>query len=256
MTNSLINSLCALLLLVGTVSCAGSKKHTVDAAGTKGLRILSYNIRNGIGMDNQMDYDRIAAVIKNVQPQVVALQELDSATERSQGVDVLAALAGKTGMHPSYGAAIPYKGGKYGVGVLSRERPLNSTTVPLPGKEEKRVLLMVEFDDYVLFCTHLSLTEADRLASARIINEQVGRYTKPVFLAGDLNALPESAAIGELKQQWQLLSGLAYTIPSTKPNRCIDYIFASKGHDHTVVKAEVLNGIEASDHLPLYVEVQ
>ncbi|RYZ45138.1 MAG: endonuclease, partial [Chitinophagaceae bacterium] len=78
------------------------------------LRLLSYNVRNGKGMDNQTDYDRTAAVIKKAGAQVVALQELDSATGRSQGVDVLFVLAQKTGMHGVYGAAIPYNGGRYG----------------------------------------------------------------------------------------------------------------------------------------------
>jgi endonuclease/exonuclease/phosphatase family metal-dependent hydrolase len=251
----------AVITVALCTSCAQTK-NIDQAAGTypapkKGsFRILCYNTHNAIGMDNQVSYDRIAAVINNVQPQLVALQELDSVTERSKGVDVLKVLAEKTGMHPTYGAAINYKGGKYGVGVLSKEKPISSSQIPLPGREEQRTLLMVEFKDYVLFCTHFSLTEADRVASAKLVNEQKKRFNKKIFLAGDLNATPQSEAITILKQDWELLSGEAFTIPSTKPNKCIDYIFASKPHKYNVTKKEVINEPVASDHLPLYVDVK
>jgi endonuclease/exonuclease/phosphatase family metal-dependent hydrolase len=48
---------------------------------------MSYNIRNAVGMDNTADYRRIADVITNTAPDVVALQELDSVTTRSNDAD-------------------------------------------------------------------------------------------------------------------------------------------------------------------------
>src|SRR5688572_6887828 len=80
------------------------------------LRLLSYNIRNAKGMDNITDYDRTVAVIKRADADIVALQEVDSVTKRSNGVDVLSHLAQKTGLHAVYGAAIDYQQGKYGLG--------------------------------------------------------------------------------------------------------------------------------------------
>ena len=46
---------------------------------------MSYNIRNGIGIDNIQDIGRIARVILREAPDLVALQELDSATLRVDG---------------------------------------------------------------------------------------------------------------------------------------------------------------------------
>ena len=46
------------------------------------LRIMSYNIHNGMGLDGRRDLERIAAVILEVNPDIVALQEVDSVTER------------------------------------------------------------------------------------------------------------------------------------------------------------------------------
>ena len=53
------------------------------------VRIMSYNVHNGAGLDKKVDYERIAEVINQVKPDVVAIQELDSVTYRSKGVDVL-----------------------------------------------------------------------------------------------------------------------------------------------------------------------
>ena len=162
------------------------------------MRLLSYNIRNSKGMDNKTDYDRTIAVLQKVDADVIGLQEVDSVTKRSAGVDVLQLLAGKTGMHAVYGAALSFQDGKYGIGVLSKEKPLQHYTMPLPGQEEQRALLVVEFKKFVVFNTHLSLTEADRLASVAIINEQAARFTKPIYLMGDLNAEPSSLVIKTL----------------------------------------------------------
>lgn len=219
------------------------------------LRILSYNIRNAKGLDNITDYKRIANVINKANGDVVALQELDSVTKRSNGKDVLLELAKEMGMYSSYAAAIDFSGGKYGVGILSKEKPIIQRSISLPGSEEKRVLLIVEFKDYVLFCTHLSLTEADRLTSAEIINKEAAIYTKPVFLAGDLNDTPTSLMIQLLSKQWGLLSEIAPTFPANDPDRCIDYIMCYNRRKVMVKRSVVVDEPLASDHRPVMVEI-
>ena len=141
------------------------------------LRIMSYNIRNLRGIDDVRDVGRVAKVINEAKPDVVAVQEVDSVTGRSEQTDVLGLLATETQMHPTYAAAIDYDGGKYGVGILSREKPLSHHSLPLPGREEQRVLLVVEFDRYLFACTHLSLTEEDRLRSLPLLNQGQPRRT-------------------------------------------------------------------------------
>jgi len=228
---------------------------TTTALAQKKLRLLSYNIRNSKGMDNKTDYDRTVAVLKKVGADVIGLQEVDSVTRRSAGVDVLRLLADKTGMHAVYGAALPFQGGKYGIGVLSKEKPLQHYTVPLPGKEEARALLVVEFKNYVVFNTHFSLTEADRQTSVAIVNEQAARFKKPIYLMGDLNAEPSSPVINTLLQNWTLLSGEAHTFPAPAPDRCIDYIFSRPTQKQKRVSTTVIDEPLASDHRPVLVEV-
>ena len=71
---------------------------------------MSYNIRNARGLDDITDYDRIANVIKSVRPDIIGIQELDSVTGRSEGVDVLNVLSRKTLMYATYAASIDYDG--------------------------------------------------------------------------------------------------------------------------------------------------
>ena len=234
-----------VLVLFAFASCTQNKP----------LRILSYNIHNAIGMDDVTDYKRIADVITTINPDVVALQELDSVTQRSKGVYVLEEIGKHAGMNYTFGSAIHYQGGKYGIGILSKEKPLTTRTFPLPGREEERVLLIAEFKDYVFCCTHFSLTPEDRYTSVAIINEQIQHYKKPVFLAGDLNAYPDSETVVELKKDWNILNDISKnTFSSTNPRRCIDYILSDS--EVKVADKQVVDEKIASDHLPVYVDIE
>ena len=218
------------------------------------LRIMSYNVRHCAGMDLVVDYDRTATVIAQQQPDVIALQELDSMTGRSGHQDQLGELASRIGYHPVFGAAIKFDGGQYGVGFLTREIPLSTKLIPLPG-EEPRVLLVVELKDYVIACTHLDLDEAQRLASVPLIVEEAQRWEKPFILAGDWNDEPGSELLEAMKQFFTVLSSNDATYPADKPTACIDYVAAFNGRAEAI-GSHVIDEPEASDHRPLVVWVR
>jgi len=244
------------ICLSTTLVLTGYAQTYPQAAHT--IRVMCYNIRNGRGMDNAVDYQRIADVITQTAPDVVALQELDSVTNRSSGVDVLSQVASLAAMYSVYGASIPYDGGKYGIGVLSKQKPLSWKRIPLPGREEARSLLIVEYNDYIFCCTHFSLNNEDRVASVDIINQAVKDYDKAVILAGDLNATPDTPVLEAFQQNWAVLSDPSkHTFPSDNPARTIDYIlgYTSKGYTCSAGETRVLHTL-ASDHLPLFVDVK
>lgn len=223
------------------------------------LRIMTYNIRNAKGMDLKTDYGRVAAVMTGLLPDVIAVQELDSATRRSNYADILAELALHTGMHSLYGKAIDYDGGGYGVGILSKEKPLSHKNIALPGREETRTILIAEFDEFVFACTHWSLTEEDRILSVAMVNELAKQYGKPFFMAGDFNMVPESIEYRLLSENWEVLNNLnAHTFPSDNPKSCIDYIFIYSNLDASVnlLQSSVLNEPVASDHRPVFADVE
>ena len=96
------------------------------------LKFMSYNIRNGRGIDNVQDLGRVAEIINRTAPDIVALQELDSVTGRMAGRFIPGELGEMTGMHARFCRAIDYDGGAYGVGLLSRDEPLAVRRIPLP----------------------------------------------------------------------------------------------------------------------------
>ncbi len=223
------------------------------------VRFMSYNIRHGAGMDNRLDSERIAKVIQQVAPDVVALQEVDSATMRIGEADMLHELADYNLMYRMYAPAIPYRGGKYGIGLLAREKPLHFRYMPLPGREEARVLLIAEFEDYVFCCTHFSLTEEDQLAAVSVLTEELSTVKKPVFLAGDLNALPDSPVLKVLQEKFVLLTNPEEkTFPADKPQECLDYIlgFTGNGQTYTVLANRVVKETVASDHRPVVADIR
>ena len=223
------------------------------------LKLMSYNVRNTKGMDGIRNLQRVANVIINEAPDVVAVQELDSMTTRSNQQYVLGELAERTQMHATYAPAISFQGGKYGIGILSKETPLNIRTYPLPGREEARMLLVAEFENYVFACTHLSLTEEDRLASLDIIKSSVVKSNKPYFLAGDLNDQPDSKFTQALQEDFQVLTHIKKpTFPAPEPTETIDYIAAWKhgSNDFANLSAQVLEEPVASDHRPLSVQLR
>ena len=227
----------------------------ITSAEAQKVRVMSYNVRNGVGMDGIKDIERCTDIILDARPDVVAVQELDSMSRRNQRY-VLGDMAKLTGYHDYYHRTIPYKGGAYGIGVLTREKALSVDFCKLPCRREPRGLLIVEMKKYYILCTHLSLNAQDRLTSVGIIRDVVSKLNKPVFIAGDMNATPTSAPIKAFKEYAQVLNDVnKFTIPSKNPRKCIDYILGTNGR-FKVKKDHVYNGVLASDHLPLYVDVK
>lgn len=220
------------------------------------ITIASYNIRNGNGIDNTKDLKRTASVINSLKADVIAIQEIDSLTNRSGKQDILKDLASLTSMNYAYGSAIPYDGGAYGIGLLTKNKILTTKKVALPGREESRILLICEFDDYVVFATHFSLTEEDAMSSVEIINLEAKKWNKPVILAGDLNIEPNTPVHKALKELFYILSDDSkFTFPADKPNVCIDYIMGYKTHSYKIKKAEVIKASKESDHRPIAVSI-
>ena len=246
---------CFCLFPIPNTSC--SRDTTENPEKENELIIMTYNVHQCVGVDNKKDYQRVANIIIRINPQVVGLQELDSATQRSNGIIVLNELANRTNRYHVYGPYFDFEGGKYGVGILSKEKPINWKSVPIPGRIENR-LLYVELKDFIFCCTHFSLTEEDRLKSVAILNELFKGFSKPVFFAGDLNSEPESETIKNIETKWTMLNNPAdFTYPSDNPVKCIDDIFVLKDSIHifkieqSVVEKEPV----ASDHRPVWVKV-
>jgi len=89
-------------------------------APSQKLRVMTYNIHVGVGMDKKLDLARIAGVINSEHPDLVGLQEVDRGVTRTQRIDEIAELAKLTRMDYAFAFNLHYQGGQYGVAILSR----------------------------------------------------------------------------------------------------------------------------------------
>lgn len=221
------------------------------------ITLMSYNVKNCNGNDKFRDISRISKVIVSKAPHFVAIQEIDSCTNRSNKENVMKELAELSGYQYLFASAIEYDEGKYGIGLLSKTKALAYKKVALPGSEEKRTLLIAKFQDFYIACTHLSLTEEDRLASLDIIVEEASKLDKPLYIAGDFNDTPDSQFIKEFSKHFTILSDTEeFTFPSYNPNRVLDYIAQFKKTSRPIKKVRnyVIQETIASDHLPIMVK--
>lgn len=242
-------------LFAGLMVIASSASAQSAAAQADTVVVMSYNIRAGVGMDDVRDFRRQAAVIDARRADVVLLQEVDSLTRRSGHVNMSDTLASLTGLNPYFSKSIDFEGGAYGIAMLLKDKPVAVTRYPLPGSEEDRSLIVAEMPDYVVACTHLSLTPADQITSTDIIAILADTYNKPFILGGDLNATPGSKTIRRLEDAgFRIVSADSPTYPASVPAERIDYIMA---HDPSgkvkALDAAVIDAPEASDHRPIYV---
>ena len=246
--------LLVLFLLVPTLFLRGEEKPS--------LRLLTYNIHAGIGVDQKFDLERIAAVIKEVEPQVVALQEVDKETKRSRGIDIAKELSRLTGMKHVFGPAISIGGGEYGNALLTTLPIEGSDTIAIPREvdTEHRSLLSVDLrfhgETIQILATHLChQQQVNREAAAAFIATQIAPKERGSFLMGDLNALPDSEPLRRLMEAgWILPPGKpAFTVPVDEPTRQIDYVLyrGAVGQAVTVKEVRVLEERVASDHRAL-----
>jgi len=235
----------------------------IQAVQRETLRILAYNIHHGEGMDNRVDLERIAVLINNLRPDLVALQEVDRMVERTGFVDQAAELGELTGLTAIFGDFMPYQGGDYGMAVLSRWPIVAAQNHRLPDGEEPRSALAVRVRspesgrELEFVSIHLYRTADERLAQAQRLADIYSATQIPVILAGDFNSTPDSDVIALLARSWQFIQKGAdhLTFPSTGPIREIDFVAYSLGGRFEVVGQRLLDEPVASDHRPLFVEL-
>jgi endonuclease/exonuclease/phosphatase family metal-dependent hydrolase len=232
------------------------------------IRVLTYNIHHGEDVNGNLDLAQIAAIIREAKPDVVALQEVDSVTNRTKKADQLKELAALTGMSCFYGKSMDYDGGGYGVGILTRLPITGSFVTRLPGfpKSEPRVAATVELElknkkRFLFSAVHLDHVKnpAERIEQAKKIQEVFAGKELPSILAGDFNAQPEEATIKDvLFQLYEETdpAGRSLSFPSEEPKVKIDYVLVCKKHRWKKKSYKVIEEKTASDHRPVLSVVQ
>ncbi|MHC4445601.1 MAG: endonuclease/exonuclease/phosphatase family protein [Planctomycetota bacterium] len=229
------------------------------------LSLLTYNIHHGRGLDGVVDLERIAKVIKETRPDLVALQEVDRFVERSGRVDQPRLLGDLTGMEAVFGKNLDLEDGEYGNAVLSR-LPIeyyNNHHLPRSPDNEQRGLLEVHTRlgkrRIIFFSTHFDhkAEEKGRLAQLAATKDLMTGYCEHVvILAGDLNASDDSKVLENaqvfLSDTFRPEAGESFTFRADKPRWRIDYILYKPMPFVRCIEYEVIAEPVASDHCPVW----
>jgi endonuclease/exonuclease/phosphatase family metal-dependent hydrolase len=260
MKNFLIGLRILLIILLAGI-CAGGCIGAELEPPVK-VSVLTYNIYHGEDANGGSNLDAVAGIINSLEPDLVALQEVDNKTGRAKGLDLTAELSQRTGMKGIFGKAMDYDGGGYGEAVLSRHPVIETKNNLLPhtDKAEPRAALEVHIElpsgvKMAFVGTHLDhqRDQNNRMMQAKRIMELYENSDLPIILAGDLNATPGSDPINLLLGQWSYAAqdNPKPTHPSTKPARKIDYIMYKPKDRWKVVEVRVIDEKVASDHCPV-----
>lgn len=215
------------------------------------MRVLTYNIHSGRGVDGRYSVRRISEVIASARADVVALQEvLRFPLVYDQPWFLGRALRMKRVFQRNRGE---WWIGGFGNLVLVRGEVRDVTRLPLPSRGEQRGCIVARVESggipFTFACTHLGLDHAERADQLAALAEALPQG-EPVLLAGDFNARP-----GEVASK---LSGLVLpphsplTYDSPDPDAAIDHV-AFSPHWRAVDVRTVPS--QASDHLPLLVDL-
>ncbi|MBX6361434.1 MAG: endonuclease/exonuclease/phosphatase family protein [Acidobacterium ailaaui] len=264
-----------MLVLICTALFTGVN---VRAQDSHVIKVMTYNILHGAAPGlknsaNKVDLEAVAKVIRSQDPDIVALQEVDSMWSRSNNQFQPEVLAEKTGMKYYYysdsRSFTDTAGWGYGIAILSKYPIKDQHTLFLPyyyhpGSENwVNSIVTVEFPggkELKFVCAHFDyLYEDNRLLEAMATNDIATHSNIPVILAGDLNSRPGSAPINELKKEFvQTCKICDPTFPSDRPRVKLDYILYSKSSPFEYKSEQVINNADtkfASDHFPYVVEL-
>lgn len=252
-----------LIALVGaTLPPAASKAAVVG----KSLRVMTYNIHVGVGLDKTLNLQRIADVITREKPDLVGLQEVDRGVKRTEGKDEIVELASMTQMHYAFAHNLDYQGGQYGVAILSRYPLRNVVHRKFENKREseRRGMLRVEIEmgnrTLTFVNTHLDYQYADgRLFEAQQMLGFLGDVKGRLIVVGDFNDEPNGSTYQLMSSRfddaWLGSRDAGFTYPADKPVKRIDYIFMRRRDRIRVKKVWIVNTL-ASDHLPVVADIE
>ena len=237
-------------------------------------RIMTYNVHRCVGVDGRLDVARVAAVIAQRRPDIVALQELDVGRRRTGAVDQAHAIAHRLGMSFHFHAAMRVEEEHYGDAILAASPLTVIRAGPLPGSPTLRALeprgalwleLEIEGRRLQVLNTHLGLVPHEQRAQAAALvgPDWIGGDLRrdPLIVLGDFNATPHASVYRTFARSLADARTVCRerragpTFPSRFPMLAIDHVFVSP--DIEVVGVEAFAAPlarSASDHLPLIVD--
>ncbi len=235
------------------------------------LSILTYNIQQGADDPGNMNLEGQWAVIKNLNPDIVGLEESDTDRIANGNNDYVRYISNTLGYYSYFGPKTVT--GTFGIALLSKYPILNARTFYMECVEEQAATIWAQIvvgpNTFNIFVTHLgnyrNTTKGDRtqiVQQENILTITAGKEN--VILMGDFNFDPNSEqyniTIAQLYDSWELVSDanpanaiVDPIMPGERviPEERIDHIFVSHHLNESVIYIRYTGGFE-SDHPALY----
>ncbi|HMB25007.1 MAG TPA: endonuclease/exonuclease/phosphatase family protein [Anaerolineales bacterium] len=228
----------------------------VAPQGTTSLKIMTYNIQQGVDAEGNRNLDGQLAVIKSVDPDILGLEEWETTRVANGNIDAVRYFADKLDMYAYYGPTVTT--GTFGVALLSKYPIQNPETFFMYSTGEQTATIHAEIvkgdKTYHVFVTHLGnggpIFQLEQMLT-RI------RGLDNVITMGDFNFEPATDQYALMTQtlddSWLLKWQGGKEIPGLPSDERIDHIFTSPG---TSVLESEYGTSPASDHPYLYTAIE
>ena len=242
------------ILMIITLASAITTLYLIQIEWQKkpeNIKVMTWNIHNGVGIDDQYDIDRISSVIKTQNPDIIGLQEVEE--------DMVVNIADKLDMEYFFGADFVDDEGNAILSKYPIEDVQNLYLSPDNERSLIRAEIIIDSEKWYIFIIHLSLrpTEYNLMQTEQILSKVLKGYSKRVILIGDFNFGPDSEQYEKIVNHETIRlidtyrhlnedSGL--TFRTNYLFKRIDYIFCSSDLKPTI--SEVEHSF-ASDHCAL-----
>lgn len=222
------------------------------------LRVLTWNLHGGVGLDGVRDYSRALDCLMEIEADIIALQEIDG-RRRQSTVTPFQIFRQRFGFHGIFAPAISAPDGDYGQLLLSRW-PLTGSDIhdiSMPGCEPRRAIattVQTGFGGLRVIATHLGLRLRERRKQAEILCKLADRSNLPTIMMGDFNDWTRFQM--KLARLERIMPAFTRerTFPSRSPIFALDRIYCRPhgllGTSRVVKSARLL-----SDHLPLVADL-
>ena len=223
------------------------------------IRLMTYNIRGGLGIDGRRSTRRIAEVILEAEAQMVCLQEVHKRLPWSRMIDQPGRLHKALGMAVVFQRNLSIGVGGYGNAALTSLEIAQTTMHNLTSRREQRGAIEARMHTpdgpLTVFCTHLGLSSEERVIQAQELAALLNACETPKLICGDFNEEADGEAVTHLIEAAGLVdagAGGAPTFSSDNPVHRIDMILCDPSIRVSAIR--VLDTM-ASDHLPLVVDL-
>ena len=223
------------------------------------IRVLTWNIHSGIGPDGTYDLVRIVNLIRHHDPDIIALQEVDS-RGHSDTEKPLPFLKTALGSHAAEARTIITPDGHYGHVVISRW-PFTEVThhdISVSRRERRcaiETMIETPWGPLHFVAAHLGLSPFERRKQARVLANLARRDVRPTIMLGDFNDWLLRGTVRRALDKIMPGHTTHRTFPAKWPLLSLDKVYCRPRN--AIIRSWTDNAARVvSDHLPVFADIR